>query len=91
MEASRHLAFGYVDHLPGAVLVAWIDRVLFGNTLVGLRLIPALVDGVVVALTGLMARELGGRRFAQCFAALCVALSGFLVIGHLQGPTTAAR
>ena len=87
LEASRHLAFGYVDQPPGAVLVAWIDRVLLGNTLVGLRLIPALVDGVVVAMTGLMARELGGRRFAQYFAALCVALSGFLVIGHLEGPT----
>jgi 4-amino-4-deoxy-L-arabinose transferase-like glycosyltransferase len=87
LEASRHLAFGYVDQPPGAVLVAWISRLLLGNTLVGLRLIPALVDGVVVAMTGLMARELGGRRFAQYFAALCVALSGFLVIGHLEGPT----
>src|SRR6478735_3079052 len=47
LEASRHLAFGYVDQPPGAVLVAWISRVLLGNTLVGLRLIPALVDGVV--------------------------------------------
>ena len=87
LEASRHMAFGYVDQPPGAVLVAWIARVLLGNTVVGLRLIPALVDGVVVAMTGLMARELGGRRFAQYFAALCVALSGFLVIGHLEGPT----
>ena len=87
LEASRHLAFGYVDQPPGAVLVAWIDRVLLGNTLVGLRLIPAIVDGVVVAMTGLMARELGGSRFAQWFGALCVALSGFLVIGHLEGPT----
>ena len=87
LEASRHLAFGYVDQPPGAVVMAWIDRVLLGNTLAGLRLIPAVVDGAVVALGGLMARELGGRRFAQSFAALCVALSGFLAIGHLGGPT----
>jgi hypothetical protein len=87
VEASHHLAFGYVDQPPGAVAIAWLNRVALGNTLFGLRVLPALLDGVVVALTGAMARELGGRRFAQSFAALCVAVSGFLAIGHLAGPT----
>jgi 4-amino-4-deoxy-L-arabinose transferase-like glycosyltransferase len=87
LAASRHLAFGYVDQPPVGVLVAWIDRVALGNTLLGLRVIPAILDGGVVALTGAMARELGGRRFAQGFGALCVAVGGFLVIGHIEGPT----
>ena len=87
LSASRHLDFGYVDQPPVAVLVAWLARVAFGNTLVGLRVIPAFVVGGVVALTGAMTRELGGSRFAQGFAALCVASGGLLVVGHLEGPT----
>jgi len=87
LAASHHLSFGYVDQPPMAVVAAWLARVALGNTLLGLRLIPALLDGVVVALTGAIARELGGRRFAQAFAALCVGLGGFLVIAHVEGPT----
>ena len=87
LAASRHLALGYVDQPPIAVLVAWLDRVVLGDTLFWLRLIPALTIGVVVVLTGAMTCELGGSRFAQWFAALCVATAGFLVIGHLEGPT----
>jgi 4-amino-4-deoxy-L-arabinose transferase-like glycosyltransferase len=87
LAASRHLAWGYVDQPPVAVAVAWLDRVLLGDSLLGLRLVPALLTGGVVVLTGAMARELGGSRFAQAFAALCVATGGFLAIGHLEGPT----
>jgi 4-amino-4-deoxy-L-arabinose transferase-like glycosyltransferase len=87
LAASRHLDFGYVDQPPIAVLVAWLNRVAWGNTLFGLRVVPALVTGFVVTITALMARELGGSRFAQGFAAACVASGGFLVVGHLEGPT----
>jgi 4-amino-4-deoxy-L-arabinose transferase-like glycosyltransferase len=87
LAAARHLDWGYVDQPPFAVLVAWLDRFAFGDGLVGLRLVPALVVGAGVAVTGLMARELGGSRFAQGFAAACAASAGFLVVGHLEGPT----
>src|SRR5205814_1726564 len=87
LAASRHLAWGYVDQPPLAVLVALLDRSVLGDTLLGLRLIPALCVGGVVVLTAAMARELGGSRFAQAFAALCVATAGFLVLGHLEGPS----
>jgi hypothetical protein len=87
LAASRHLALGYVDQPPLAVLVAWFDRLALGDSLVGLRLIPALVTGVIVVLTAMMTRELGGSRFAQGLAAACVASGGLLVVGHLEGPT----
>jgi hypothetical protein len=87
LAASRHLAWGYVDQPPLAVLVAWLARVALGDTLFGLRLIPALLVGVIVVVTGAMARELGGTRFAQWFAALGVGSAGFLVVAHLEGPT----
>jgi hypothetical protein len=87
LAASRHLDWGYVDQPPVAVLVAWLARVGLGDTLLGLRLVPALVVGLVVVTTAAVARELGGSRFAQGFAAACVASTAFLVVGHLEGPT----
>ena len=41
----------------------------------GLRLFPALAQGVVVVLVGLMARDFGGGRLAQVVAALAAAIS----------------
>ena len=40
-----------------------------------------------MVLTGLIAREFGGSRFAQTLAALALAVSPFLIAGHLAGPT----
>ena len=87
VSASRHLDWGYVDQPPVAVLVAWLNRVAWGDSLAGLRAVPAVVMGAVVLFTGLVARELGGTRFAQGFAAACVATSGLVAVGHLEGPT----
>ncbi len=87
LEASRHLAWSFVDQPVGSVALAGLSRVLFGDSLLGLRLFPALAFASTVFVTGLIARELGGRRFAQILAALLVGLSPFLIAGHLAGPT----
>lgn len=71
LACGYHLAFGYVDHPP---LTPWIARLsdeLFGQSLTGLRFFPAVASAVAVFLTGLLARRLGGGRFAQSLA--CVA------------------
>lgn len=88
LEASKHMAWGYVDQPPLAVAVAWVARELFGGALPGLRLIPALCDAVTIVLTGLIARELGGRKLAQTAAALSVATAPiFLAAGHVANTT----
>src|SRR5204863_8417472 len=48
---------------------------IFGLSLVGLRMFSVIAQGLVIFITGLMARELGGGRLAQVAAALSVALS----------------
>jgi 4-amino-4-deoxy-L-arabinose transferase-like glycosyltransferase len=40
-----------------------------------MRLLPAISQGIVAVLVGLIARDLGGRRPAQIVAALAVAIS----------------
>src|SRR6266536_1842920 len=87
LEATHHLAFGYVDQPPLSVVMILLSRLLFGNSPFGLRIIPALVDGGLVVTGAAIARQLGGGRFAQIFAALCTAVGGYIVAAHLSGPT----
>src|SRR6266511_3614623 len=75
VACRRHLDWGYVDHPPFVALVAWIVSDTLGDSLVALRLLPALAGAVVVLLTGLMARRLGGGRFAQALACLAVTVA----------------
>ncbi|HXQ29474.1 MAG TPA: glycosyltransferase family 39 protein, partial [Gemmatimonadales bacterium] len=65
-------AWGYVDQPPLIPLIASWLHALFGNSLVGFRLAPALAMAATVALTAEFVRLLGGQRFAQWLAGLCV-------------------
>lgn len=77
-------AFGYVDHPPFTPLVARLSRLLFGDSLLGLRLFPALAGAATVVLAGLIARKLGGGRLAQALAAVSVLCAGALLnFGYL--------
>jgi hypothetical protein len=84
MEAGRHLAFGYVDFPPFIAVVAKVLDVLAGDALWAIHIVPALATALIVFVTGLMARELGGGRFAQFLAAIAsLAAVTFLAVGSL--------
>ena len=70
IACGEHLDWGYVDQPPLTPLLALITRALLGDSLLALRFFPAVAGAVLVFLTGLMARELGGGRFAQGLAAV---------------------
>ncbi len=75
LSDARHLDWGFVAYPP---LTPFLERVLFsifGASLVVLRLFSVLAQGIVILVSGLMARDLGGGRLAQVTAALCVGLS----------------
>jgi 4-amino-4-deoxy-L-arabinose transferase-like glycosyltransferase len=83
LALARHLAFGYVDVAPMIALLGRIEMFLFGDSLSAIRIFPALAGAGLVLLTGTLARQLGGGRFAQVLAALCVFLApGFLALDH---------
>jgi dolichyl-phosphate-mannose-protein mannosyltransferase len=82
VACSEHLAWGYVDHPPLVVGIAWIAHHLFGNSPLGLRLFPALAGAALVWLTGKLVREMGGGRFAQGVAALAVLVVPLYQIMH---------
>ena len=69
LEDARHLAWGYVAYPPVTPFFGRISLELFGTSLTGFRFFAAIAEAVAVVLTGLMARELGGSRWAQLVAA----------------------
>src|SRR5271170_575185 len=69
---GQHLAWGYVDQPPLAPLIARGARELFGDSLLGLRLVPAFAAAGLAALTTEAARRLGGGLFARWLAGLAV-------------------
>jgi hypothetical protein len=83
MDCARHLAWGYVDQPPLVAVLAWIEHAVLGNSLLALRSLTILAGAAEILLTGLIARELGGGRFAQFLSALCVLIApSILSIDH---------
>jgi Dolichyl-phosphate-mannose-protein mannosyltransferase len=82
LACSEHLAWGYVDHPPMTVFIAWFARHLFGDSLIAVRLLPALAGAALVWLTGNIAKEMGGGRFARAIAALAVLPVPFYLLLH---------
>jgi len=76
LAAGQHLAFGYVDQPPLTPLLARVSSMATGNTLVGLRVLPALGLAALVVATATMSRELGAGRAGQLLAALAAATCG---------------
>lgn len=70
LACGQHLAWGYVDQPPLVAGLAWLARALFGTSVFGIHVIPALAGAGLVALTGLFVHELGGKGFAQILAGL---------------------
>jgi hypothetical protein len=76
---SEHLSAGYVDQPPLSIFIFALNRMVFGDSLFAIRLLPAIAGAATVFLTGLMARALGGGRFAQGLASLAAVVSLILL------------
>jgi 4-amino-4-deoxy-L-arabinose transferase-like glycosyltransferase len=82
--AGRHPAFGYADQPPLTPLLSAISAAIFGVTPTAVRILPAFAMSVVVILTALIVREMGGPSRARLLAAVTTAVSGYLAAGHLD-------
>jgi hypothetical protein len=72
LDDARHLAWGYVAYPPLTPFFGRIGLILFGPSLVGVRILSSLAQGAALVLTGLMARELGGKRWAVILSGVAV-------------------
>ncbi|MGE5326977.1 MAG: ArnT family glycosyltransferase [Deltaproteobacteria bacterium] len=84
LACGQRLDWGYVDQPPLIAVIAAFSRWLLGDSLRAIRFFPALAGAGKVLLTGLIARDLGGKRFAQVLACAAVmAAPIYLGIDHL--------
>ncbi|MFI5695461.1 ArnT family glycosyltransferase [Kribbella sp. NPDC051586] len=89
MVAGRHLSWGYIDQPPLTPLIARISTTIFGDTVMGLRVLSTLSSVATVIVIALLAREFGSARRGQMLAAICAAVSGFVLgVGHMVSTAT---
>ena len=60
LACARRVAWGYVDHPPLSVALLAVERAILGESLLAIRILPALAGALVVWLAAYLARELGG-------------------------------
>jgi len=70
IDSGRHPALGYVDFPPVVPLLARLETDLLGISPWKLRLLPTLLGGFMVALSGAYVRKLGGSLRLQLIALL---------------------
>ena len=87
LAMARHLRLWSMDFPPFIAIAAKATLASLGGSIVAVRFLPAVTGGLLVFLAALIARRLGGGRYAQVLAALAVALSPlFLRAGNLFQP-----
>lgn len=70
LSCGDHLAWGYVDQPPLLPFLVRVSRIVLGESLRGIRFLPALAISLALVLTAMIAREFGGRGFALILAAV---------------------
>jgi len=86
MACGDHLTWGYVDQPPLIPFLIHVCRALLGDSLRSVRFIPALASSLLVIQTAVLARELGGRRFALLLSAVAIIVAPqYLSNGSLLG------
>jgi hypothetical protein len=79
LACGQHPAFGYVDQPPLIAWIAWLLQHTIGTSLWALRLLPALAGACAIILSGHLARQFGGRRWAMFLAALATLMAPVLL------------
>jgi len=80
IACSDHLAWGYVDQPPFSLFLLKLSRLIFGDSLTAIRLVPSLAHAGTIVLTGFIVKEMGGKAFAIFIACLAI-LSSVIHVG----------
>ncbi len=75
IACGNHLAWGYVDQPPLIPFLMRICRAVLGDSLRSIRFISALASSLLIVQTAVLARELGGKRFALLLSAVAVLIA----------------
>lgn len=79
LACGRHPSLGYVDFPPLVPLLGRLETALMGVSPWTLRLLPSLLGGLLVALSGLYVRRMGGSVRLQAIALLSAIAAPYLL------------
>ena len=74
IACSKRLAFGYIDHPPFAIFLMSIIRLISGDSILTIRILPALANAFLIFLVGIITKRLGGKKFAQGLASFAFSI-----------------
>jgi hypothetical protein len=83
LACATRLDIGYVDQPPVSIFILAIIKFFLGTSVFAIRLLPALVAGYLVFMTGLITIKLGGRKWAIIISGIITALTPQF-IGYLS-------
>ena len=72
IACAKRLAFGYVDHPPLAPGLLAITRLVFGESVLAIRILPVLAAGATVWITGLLVARLGDGHLERASRSVAV-------------------
>ena len=75
LDDARHLDWGFVAYPPITPLIGHVELILFGTSLTGFRVFSAFAVSMIMVLTGLIAKELGGNRHVIVLAAVAAGIA----------------
>ncbi len=82
LDCANHLDWGYVDHPPLSIFILWVFRGLLGDSMLAIRFPTMLIGAATIFITGMMVRDMGGKRWAQTLACLAVFIAPiYMVMG----------
>ena len=75
--------WGYVDQPPMSIWILGAWSAVFGDSVHSIRILPALCGSGLIVLTGAVAAQLGGGRWAQMFAGAAsgIGAAGLVICG----------
>src|SRR5439155_15296284 len=82
LDCGRHPALGYVDFPPVVPLLARLETGLLGVSPWALRVLPSLLGGFLVAVSGAYVRRLGGSLRLQGIALLTAVAAPYLLVAN---------
>ena len=74
---SNHLDLGYASVPPFISWMAYLMKGIFGFSMFSVKLLPALLSGVIVYLGAKIAKELGGDFYAQVLTVVALMCTPF--------------
>jgi 4-amino-4-deoxy-L-arabinose transferase-like glycosyltransferase len=75
IACSEHLSWGYVDQPPLSLFILKFFRVMFGDSLVAIRSVPALAVALTMIACANIVKKMDGNLFAITIALVCLLAS----------------